>query len=940
MAVNNAPNHPSGSTSAGQRRLLLGTNVAVATLLALVLLVGINLIGHRKNFRKDWAGDLSTHRVSERTKKVLASAPADLRITTVYNSDEPGSNWRDYLPPLQDYLEEVAQLRKGVSVAHIRSGDERAELRTRVQTSYASAADRYKETVERARATWAALKGFIVAQQEPMRQRLADGSWLSGFSTLASINDQLTKDLEEIATVEEEVRNLTGGEGIPRYQEANTKIKAANDKFKEHLQALQTWAEQMNKLVGTLSQENSAFAQATAEQLAIMEGLRANLNNAVGSGTEVPDDPLPLLREYYKAATALSRWMIDETTRVGGFVKDNPAIEQHPQWLVPVRMQMIQGEMPLHLVLESTAQSTGDTAAAVRGLIAQASNRSKLDLQNAVVDLRRNTQYIGQMLDRYSKGLQAVLTEAKRIDQGSREFLANAASGAMFNVPVAGVGNTPATQPRNRSIIDQLAEVSTKINELPKLELDEIAEKLKEDNIVVVEGTRTTDKGPEKLVRVLKFDEVWPVAAPENAQMAGENKEDQGTLKRLFTGDAAISGAIAAIADTKPVATIVITVFESNPPPQMRQFQRPNTGPIPLDMLTDLRQRLERANFVVKDWNLAGGGEEAPGGGQVPPPPPPAEGTKPIYLFLPPASAPPMNPMMQQAPPPSFGEPQLKAVRDVLSGGTARGIFLAVSDAMPRRSMFGPPPEPYYGYGDFLRTSWGLDVKVSHRVLRGIRDTQHRDRFSIDPIEWGYLPLSNFTDHPIGKPLKARRVLMAEACPVMSTASPVPDVKTEPVLRAPETNDIWAESDLERIIAVIREGRDDSTFTMGEGAIRPPFAVVQAAENTKTGGKVVVMGAGYSFVDPYLTRGVPRLQSKQARVAFSTDPAPTENVDLMLNAAYWLADKPELIAAGPAPVPRITAIEPARKNVVWVLTAAWAFAVLVLGGVMMFIRRK
>ena len=938
MAVNNASTNPARSTTAGQRRLVLGTNVAVATLLAVVVLVGINLIGHRKNVRKDLAGGFSTHRLSERSKRVLDSAPPDVRITTVYNSDDPGSNWREYLPPLQDYLQEVSQYRKPVSVAHIRSGDERAELRTRVETSYTAAAGRYKETVEQARATWSALKAFMEAQQGPMRQRLAEGSWLSGFTSLASLNDQLRKDLEEIATVEQEVRNLVGGEGIPRYQEANNKIKAANDKFKEHLQALRTWAEQMNKLVGTISQENSPFAQATAEQLKIMDGLRANLNNALGSGTEVPDDPIPLLRDYAKAANALSKWMADETTRVAGFVKQNPAIEQHPQWLVPVRMQMFQAEMPLHLVLESTAQTTGDTVSAVKSLIVQAPNRSKLELQNAVVSLRQNNQsVVGQMLDRYSKSLRAVLNEAKAIDQGSRDYLANAATGAMFNVPVPVVGAAPASQPAARSIIDQLADVSTKINELPKLELDEIAEKLKEDNIVVVEGTRGSGDKAEKMVRVLKFDEVWPAAAPDAAQM---RKEEQGTLKRVFDGDAAISGAVAAIANNQPVATVILTVFESSPPPQMRQFQRPNTGPIPLDQLGDLRQRLERANFVVKDWNLAGGGEEGPAGGQVPPPPPAAEGTQPIYLFLPPASAPPMNPMMQQAPPPSFGEAQLKVVRDVLSGGNARGIFLAVADAMPRGSMFEPDPKPFYGYAEFLENVWGVDVKISHRVLRGIRDTQHPDRFSIDPIEWGYLPLSNFTDHPIGKPLKARRLLMAEACPVMVAASQPADVKVEPVLKAPETNDVWAESDIMRIMMVIREGRDDSTFTMSEKAIRPPFSIVQAAENTKTGAKIVVMGAGYSFVDGYLSRGVPRLQGKQARVAFSTDPPPTENVDLMLNAAYWLAGKPELIAAGPAPVPRITSVEPERKNVVWVLTAAWALAVLVLGGVMMFIRRK
>ena len=65
-----------------------------------------------------------------------------------------------------------------------------------------------------------------------------------------------------------------------------------------------------------------------------------------------------------------------------------------------------------------------------------------------------------------------------------------------------------------------------------------------------------------------------------------------------------------------------------------------------------------------------------------------------------------------------------------------------------------------------------------------------------------------------------------------------------------------------------------------------------------------------------------------------------QNMDLFVNALYWLADRPGLIAAGPAEVPVVAAIEPSSRRSVWFVTVGWALAALVVGGVMMSVRRK
>ncbi|MBI4579974.1 MAG: hypothetical protein HY718_09750, partial [Planctomycetes bacterium] len=872
MAVSNEPKMATATT----RRLFFGANVTVVVLLAVVVLVAVNLLGHRHNQRKDLAGGLASHRLSERTKSILDKVDGKLTVTTVYTSDEPESNRKDYLPRLQDYLEEMGQFKRSVAVEHLHSGNERAALRDRVQGKFGEASEKYKEVLGLAEQTWNGLQEVLKRIQGQAREQLGGGSWLSGFSTLANIEAVMRKDLEDLEEVRREVNDAVRGEGIPRYQEANNKIKSSNDTFKQHLESVQTWVKDTDKLVQVLSEGNSDFAAKSKENLAVLQGLLLNMKKALGDAQsrDVTGDPVGILKEYAKAANALSKFLFDEHTRVSAFVKDNPGLEQHPRWSVRVQVAIFDTTMPAHGLLEECSQQVGPQVEVLRRVLEKPAQVSELEQKNLVLKLRQGMGPIEKMLGVWSERINSVLADAGKIDEGSKQFLAKGVSGDLFAAPA------PSTQPgveskETQSIITQLTEVGTKIDDLPKLELDEIADRMKEDNIVVLE----TDKS----VRVVPFDEVWPAAAPDSSMMG----EEKAKLHRVFDGDRAISSAINSLYDTKKVATVILVAFESEPPPQMRQFQRGSSGPIPLAQLSVLKDRLTKANFSVKDWNLAGGpGEDAK---KPTPPPAPDEGTRPIYVFLPPAEAQPPNPMMQQAPPPSFGPEELKQIKDVLARD-GRGIFLAIADASPRPTPWAPPPS--YVYRDMLRDEWGLDVKFDYRVIRGVRDPQRPERFGIDIIGWTFMPLNNFTDHPIGAPLKARRLLMAEACPVVK-ADQVPDgVTVSPVLEVPTSAaDIWADPDIGRIFKVLREGQRDSTFTKGPNVMDQGFSVIETSENTKTGSKIVVMGVGFSFIDGYITRPVPRLEAKKV-VTLETDPPPAENVDLVLNTLFWLADQP------------------------------------------------
>lgn len=918
MAVNNETSMTSTS-----RRLFFGTNVLVVVLLATAVLVGVNYIARtpKLTVRKDLAGGLSAHRVSERTRNILDQYPDELTITTVYTSDEPDSDRKEYLPRLQDYLDELSEAKRNIKVQHLHSGNERAELRDRIQGKFGEAAEKHKAAVAANDQLWTNLDGVIRKLQAAAKEQLQGGGWLSRFSVLANFEAMLRKDIEDIDENRRAVSDLVRGEGIPRYQEADTKIKSANDAYKQHLESMQTWMRETDKLVQVLSKADSEFATKSRENLGVMQGLVLNMRKGVGDpdDREVPADPVPMIKEYAKAANALSRWLFDEYNRVSGFIKDNPGLAQHPNWSVRMQVAIFEQTVPLHELLQDTADQLSQNVEAIRRVVADPGKIDELTLKNVAVQLRQNVGQVDKMLAVWSKNLGGILDEAGQIDENSRGFLSRGASGELFQAAV------PATQPggdstETKNIVTQLTEANSTIDALPKLEIDEIANRMKEDNIVVIETAKS--------VRIVPFDEVWAAAAPDAAPMGEENAK----LHRVFDGDRAISSAINTLLASKKVATVIFTAFESEPPPQMRQMQRPNTGPIPLSQMATLKDRLEKANFAVKEWNLGAAGEAAPQG-----PPAPEEGTQAIYLFLPPAETPPPNPMMQQPPQPGFGPEQLEQVKKVLADG-GRGVFLAFADAMPRRTPWDPPAS--YAYADMLRSDWGIDVKFDHRVIRGVRDSKRPDHFNIDIVQWSFMPLNDFTDHPIGAPLKARRLLMAEVCPVLKADALPEGVKVSPVLEVPASaQDIWASSDISQIFRALREGQRDSSFTKGNDVIDGGFPVIVAGENESTKGKVVVMGMGFSFIDAFLTRPVPRLEAKKA-VTLSTDPPPTENVDLALNTMYWLADQPKLIAAGPAAIPRIASIDAAEQGSVRIVSLGWAFVALILGAVVMFVRRK
>ena len=107
-------------------------------------------------------------------------------------------------------------------------------------------------------------------------------------------------------------------------------------------------------------------------------------------------------------------------------------------------------------------------------------------------------------------------------------------------------------------------------------------------------------------------------------------------------------------------------------------------------------------------------------------------------------------------------------------------------------------------------------------------------------------------------------------------------------------------------------------------------------EGDKDKGRIVVSGFGASVRDDYLEQPVWSGGDK-----LRLDPPATENVDLVVNALYWLGGQEKLISRGPVPVPRVKSIASTEQQVIrLVVWGVWPAIIFSLGILQWYIRRR
>ncbi|RMF76693.1 MAG: hypothetical protein D6744_12095, partial [Planctomycetota bacterium] len=337
----------------------------------------------------------------------------------------------------------------------------------------------------------------------------------------------------------------------------------------------------------------------------------------------------------------------------------------------------------------------------------------------------------------------------------------------------------PATADFFRNAGQRYADVLQRVNailndteNLEPLKLEEAYSQLTAGQVVVVET-------PEK-VAVLSQEDVWPFRTDPDAPPPpdGDNRE--------FAGEQAISSAILRLTQTQRSAVVFVRfggtpLLEIDP----QQFN-PMMGRMPEAPFGQIRDALERENFIVREWNVQESTD----------PPEIEDAARRVYVVFPP---PQQRQQIGQPPPPGMSPEQKEAV---LNAVDAAGAAMFLVGWRPPASPFGGPG-PVYPYADYLKQTWGVEPRSNYLAMHFAPNPDREGLFM--PASRDATTLTSdafrFTDHPIVAPLKALPGALEAPVPLQLTAGDdAPEgVTIEPIIEAPPSDDIWAFSDVMRI---------------------------------------------------------------------------------------------------------------------------------------------
>ncbi len=469
-----------------------------------------------------------------------------------------------------------------------------------------------------------------------------------------------------------------------------------------------------------------------------------------------------------------------------------------------------------------------------------------------------------------------------------------------------------AAKDRYQPILDDVAALLRETEGLERVKLEEVYDTLSQWGIqppILVE-TQTE-------ARVLSLNDVWPYRA-------GGGPAPPDGDPRDFAGEQAVSSAILQLTQTEKTA-IVFTRFGGQSPirPDFSQMNRMMMS-MPRAPYQVLNAQLEKANFVTEDWDVATQST----------PPKVEDAARTIYVVFPPQPPPQPDPM-RPSPQAGITDAQKQAILDAVSE-SGMAIFLAGwSRATTRFAMTGPP----YEFADYLRSTWGVELRDRHLALH----------FSETPQRRGLKGLANrvildtrvmqFTDHDIARPLRALPGAFLAAAPleILTGDGKPAGVAVEVIAQVKETEDVWAVADILRLQEDLQKRFGT---TRHEDDIASPFPVAVAATDAlgelrkvwealpdsedkpdkpemmsvaeqmallrKEGipfRQIVVFGSERFAADDVAQSQSVMLTSKGPQ-AYLNYPA---NTDLFINALHWLTGEADRIAVGPrrSDVPRL-----------------------------------
>jgi hypothetical protein len=466
---------------------------------------------------------------------------------------------------------------------------------------------------------------------------------------------------------------------------------------------------------------------------------------------------------------------------------------------------------------------------------------------------------------------------------------------------------------RYASVLSALGEILPRLEQLPELKLDTLITTLAGGSTIVVETPEAAE--------VLSLNDVWPFRTDQNVPAPADGDP------RDFAGEQAVSSAILKLTQKEKTA-VIFTRCGGQPllRPDFSNLNLMNLQQLPRAAYQQMNEILQRQNFLTEEWDVAADAT----------PPRPEGAARTIYIVFPPAPPQRTNPMQ---PMPSMGiTPEQRQAIESAVEESGRSVFLV---------GWQPPPGGPYAFADYLRNTWGVNARTDHLAVQFIPHPQKPGYWwpaNSRDLALMTTEVISFTRHEIGSPLASLpgalyMVAPLEKAPAASTAttSAPAGVQVEVVAEVPRTEDVWATSEIMRVIEEDLQ-RERGTRRRPED-IAPPFPVILAASKDD-GDRTVIIGSE-RFAADEIAQSQGLTISSAGFVAYPLYPA---NADLLVNALHWLAGEADRISVGArrTDVPRLDRLAKGGQTLFWqiFLVGIWPGLILSVGVGVWMIRQR
>lgn len=784
-------------------RLRYGTMVTVSLVAAVTVVATVNVIAHRDPIHKDFQA-LGVYGVSERTEKVLQGVDQPLRLTCVYTSTEKDKLGADFRPRVTELLEEIrAKMRgldKPVEVTTVTTDRQKAEVIDRLQQKLREQAGGQVKFLQEFQGASDDLVAMLATEQQDW-VKLPKDSYLSQWELPQRVRGMLRSKTEKIQELGKKVQDQLGSARVVDYTSLVSDVKKGLEELQQDLKD----AVPVMKRRGEIHKEAKKNRKSALASLAKFDKAVAAVE-ATLSEDSAKKDPKAALSNFATSAATAADQAKDVARALEDFAGSGNAdyLAAAGCWQVSLRTAMGVARAPVSELYAISGEQLAELATNAQGMVQVLTPDAQA---KQIAFMRQRLARVKALADAGGKAARQGADILAKVDPATQAVLDRAEKDDLF-----------------QEILPKLKGLLQRIEGLPKVESKALPDDLAEDNIVIVEVGDNFE--------VASFEEVWPLRDRNRGRRAPSDEDEE---KRIFNGDSAVASKILSVTrKQKPFATVYLTYlapFDRDTSMQMMRMamqMRMGMGPPPNaamnpGMLSTLRQRLTEANFELREWDLAQPLEI------------PQDATRPqVLVVLPPSSVSMRNPMtammMQrfQGQMRQFGQVHADRLKAAVDAGVP-AVFLtgsAWSAYQPRFTQIV----------DYLKKDWGVEVKRDYRVLAGVPDPDQPGMYKVDILSINYLPLSTFSDHPIGKPLQGQRMLWTEVAPLDVAENDagkreLPQGVTHQSLLSvtEDRTDVWAPKEINRLFDAIR-AQQTGLIRAGAGDITAPFDLAVVAE--------------------------------------------------------------------------------------------------------------